>query len=291
MVYFDLFDFAPAVAEIERWLLAYERETESAPRLLSTIRDILESDDRIESREGFYFLCGRSELANLRKTKYDYTDQKWKRVRPFIRLLSAMPGVRAVWLANSVAWANAREQSDIDVVIVAAPGAIWTARFFTAGLMKLLRQRPEEQEHAKAICLSFYISQDHLNLEPYKIPAADIHFAFWATQMYPLYDPHNLYVRYQEANPWLNTIFAHHRWNIPIPRRQITISRPAKWIKRILEACAPESLLRRLQWRILPERLRTIANQDQRVILNNQMIKLHDNDQRAHIQALWEQRI
>lgn len=286
LIYFDLFDFAPTALEIERWLLQEER----APTL-SEIMQTLDMHQQIEAREGFYMLRGRSTLAQLRKQKYLWTDEKWKHARPFLRLLAMMPHVQAVWLANSVAWGNASEQSDTDLIIITTPNRIWTARFFTTACMRILRQRPGEQDHAKAICLSFYMTADHLNLKPYKIGTHDIHFSFWVTQVYPLYDPQNIYARYQKSNAWVHGVFANNPWLIPIPRRNIRISWLQRALKHCLELLPGERILQWLQWRWLSNHLKILAKtQDPRVIITNTLLKFHDNDNRAALQHRWEER-
>lgn len=292
LIYFDLFDYAPTALEIDRWLLQFGHADprENAPTL-SQIMQVLDTHPRIEACDGFYMLRGRNELARLRKQKYLWTDEKWKHARPFLRLLAMMPHVQAVWLANSVAWGNASKNSDTDVIIVTRPNRIWTARFFTTLCMRMLRQRPGEQTQAKAICLSFYMTADPLGLEPYKIGKNDIHFSFWVTQVYPLYDPRNIYARYRERNVWVRSVFANNPWLTPIPRRRIQIARLEQLFKYALELLPGERMLQRLQWRWLPNRLKTLAAaKDPRVVITNTLLKFHDNDNRATLQQQWEQR-
>lgn len=276
LAYFDLFDFAPTRMELEKYLLKNS--------------GVLVSD----TKDGFYYLKGRSELAWRRHEKYRLSEQKRKRAMPFLRLLAAMPGVRAVWLANSVAWGNARPTSDIDMVIVARRGKIWTARFFTTALLKMLQQRPGEQTRDKALCLSLYLSEDALNLERYKIAAHDIHFAFWAYQMYPLYDASaknpnaGVYKKYQEANrPWLSQVFEQLRWTLSIPRWWIRQRTFEKMLKKILEYFPLESFLKKFQLRILPHALRSATS----VILHDDILKLHTHDARAAVQRAWEEKV
>ncbi|HLD21882.1 MAG TPA: nucleotidyltransferase domain-containing protein [Patescibacteria group bacterium] len=288
IVYFDLFDFAPTLLDIEKWLLQCDTQASS----ISDIQQILCTDERFQHQEGVYFLRGREQLVNIRKKKYQYTDTKWKHAKPFIRLLAMMPGVEAIWLANSVAWENARQQSDIDLLIITTPGKIWSARFFTAGLMKLLRQRPYEQQPEKALCLSLYIAKDHLNIEPYKVLPYDIHYAFWATQFYPIYDPKNLYQSFQQKNVWIENIFQSIEWTHPIPRRMIHLVKGERLLKKMLTYFCCEPLAKWIQLRIMPNRLTEKAQQkDSGVILSNTLIKLHDNDTRMWYYTQWKQRI
>lgn len=285
IVYFDLFNFAPTLLEMERYLLTTEKTS------IHDIQQALESLSQIDHANGVYFLRGREELALQRRQKYDFTDTKWKHARWYIRLLTAMPGVEAVWLTNSMGWGNASRQSDIDLCIITNPGKIWTARFFTTTLMKLLRQRPQEQTPEKALCLSLYIASDQLNLERYRLDANDIHFLFWTVQMYPLYDPHRLFECYTKENAWVEKMFTNVPWLASIPQRTIKLPWFFQQKKRLLTILPLESFFRQLQLRILPKKLRTMANTDTRVVLSNAILKLHDNDSRVEYQHRWKEKV
>ncbi len=285
LAYLDLFDFAPSLLELERWLLRTDE-----PHTATDIQHVLESDPHIHCAEGFYFLTDRDQLVALRKQKYRLSEEKWKRTRRYLRLVAVMPFVDGVWLINSMGWENARERSDVDLLIVARPGHIWSARLWTTAVMKLLRQRPHEQSEDRAICLSLYISADHLNLEPYRLQSGDIHYSFWVNQCYPLYDT-GQYEKFQQHNAWLKKVFAQPRWPHTIERRMIRLTAAERAIKRLLELCSNEQLFKKIQWRILPNNLRAMANQDQRVVMNDTILKLHTNDRRQQKQQQWEERL
>ncbi len=284
--YFNMFDFAPTLLEIRKWLLKHD---EQAPQL-HTIQQIAEQLDQIESKEGFYFLKGREGLIHTRKQKYNFTEEKWKHAKPHIRLLAAMPHVRAIWFVNSMGWHNARKQSDIDLCIITAPGKIWSARFFTTMAMKLLRQRPFEQTEERAICLSLYIAENQLDMEPYKIGEQDIHFSFWASQFYPIYD-NGQFQQYIQQNTWLQKVFDDLQWTQPSLKRIITRSWWQPLIQMPLQLLCAESLLKRIQLKIMPEKLRSMANKDKRVVMNESILKLHTNDMRTELQKKWEEQI
>lgn len=284
LAYFDLCDFAPTLLDMQKWLLHCEQAME-----LEEIHSILMSEDGIVAKEGVYVFSGREELVALRREKYNHWHDKWKHARFYMRLIAMMPFVRGVWFVNSMGWTNVKENSDIDLCIVAAPGHIWTARFFTTALMKLFRQRPEEQEHKKALCLSMYMTQDHLDIEQYKIGPEDIYYAFWALQLYPVYDD-GLYADFQAKNPWLKEIFAERLWTQPIPQRRIRLTGLERLVKWVLELVPLEEQLKKLQMRIMPQYLKSLAGQGTAVVLQDDIIKLHTKDARAEYLEQWKKR-
>lgn len=291
IAYFSLFEFAPTLVDIQRWLIKNTLHTSPS---LSEIEQAIASDSRIISSAGVYYILSDSEknLPSKRKQKYNFTEEKWKRAKRFLPWLAIMPGVQAIWFGNSVAWCNAREQSDIDLVIISKPGNIWTARFFTTTLMKLLRQRPHEQEHAKALCLSFYVDADHLNIETYKVHEQDIHYSFWVTQMYPLYDSkteNGTFEDYKKENQWVENEFVFSPWLQPIMKRTIQLRPYQRILQKIFSAASFfESTLRRVQLRIMPKKLTGAAATGSTVVLSDTILKLHTNDNRLDIQNRWE---
>ena len=285
IAYFDLFEYAPTLLDIERWLLKTDES-----HTLSNIRRALKNDLRIQQCEGLYILRGREALTQTRKHKYTWTEQKWKRTKRYIRLLASMPYVEGIFLVNSMGWHNARQSSDIDLLIVTTPGHIWSARFWTTVAMKLLRQRPHEQANERALCLSLYVAADRLNLEPYRLSKADIHYTFWVNQCYPLYDS-GQYTQFTHENGWIRDTFSNIRWASQSERRTITLSRVERMLQYVRRIACNEWLLKKIQLHILPEKLRTLANTDQRVVMNEHILKLHTNDTREQRQHDWAERV
>ncbi len=303
LIYCDLLDVAPSLLELQNWLIqptiiysaigqsSTEIQELTAPTL-SQLAITLEKLPLVRQAQGVYYLAQRDQLPQLRRQRYDQTERNWKRIRSYVRLLARLPGVEAIWLCNSMGWNDAKPTSDNDLVIVTAPNRIWTTRWWTTMSMKLLRQRPGQQVRDRAICLSLYLNRQALNLAPYTINDHDIGFAFFATQMYPVYDPHRLYSHYQAANQsWLKNYFVSHLWNTANPVRgvgKINKLPGAGSLTRI----GPESALERWQWRLFPEAIQSHiqthrAQHQSNVIVNNRILKLHTNDNRAQIQQRW----
>lgn len=286
VLYLDLRDFAPTLLDIEKWLL----HGADSPTL-AQINTAIENSTRLTMTDGVVTLTGREKLAQVRRAKYDHTETKWKRVRPFLRLLSWMPGVEAIWLCNAMGWGNASQNSDIDLAVVAKPGRIWSARFFTALSMKLLRQRPGEQDHSKAICLSFYITSGELAVDEYKIGEQDISFAFWSAQMYPVFGSRDVYTKYQRENGWLEETFQQLRWTESNQKRFFTHSFFERALKASIGWITPEKILKRWQLQHLPKDLSSVASGDRRVVLSDSILKLHSNDNREEENARWEKSV
>lgn len=300
IVYFDIFDFSPTIHELDRYLLRVADREPYEHIALTELQHAVSACPQIDTHNGFLFLKNRAMLPKQRCKKYKETETRRKRARWLLRLCAIMPGVRAVWLANSVSWGNARDISDTDIVVITKPDALWTARFATTALFKILRQRPGEQERRKALCFSFYLTDTNMNLEQYKINANDIHFPFWVAQMYPLYDSGTqnpalgAYYSFQQQNQWVHEIFQHNPWAEPTERFWIIQSFVEQWMKKMLEMITRlfhvEQWLKKLQLRIMPAVIRNAAKHHCNVVINDTILKLHSDDPRAQLQQIWEER-
>ncbi len=82
-------------------------------------------------------------------------------------LLQTAPFVRAILLNGSLAQGTAKKSSDIDLLIIAKPGRIFTARFFVNGLLtifKVKRSSDDSFPHDRKICPNYFLTEDFLKI-------------------------------------------------------------------------------------------------------------------------------
>ena len=80
------------------------------------------------------------------------------------KILSYLPFIKSIAVVNSLAFFNCDKKSDIDFLIITERNKIWTARALSSVLMHILGLRRYGKKVAKRICLSFYISEEKLDL-------------------------------------------------------------------------------------------------------------------------------
>jgi predicted nucleotidyltransferase len=81
------------------------------------------------------------------------------------RMLVRLPFVSCVILNGSLAQEKSKESSDIDIMIIAKDGRIFTARFFVNGITTLLRlKRPldENKSHAGKFCFNHFLTEQYM---------------------------------------------------------------------------------------------------------------------------------
>lgn len=112
-------------------------------------------------------------------------------------LLQLAPFVRMIGLNGSMTRGEMRKESDIDFLIIAKQGRIWTTRFFVTILTHLTGHRRYKNKVAGRICLNRYQTDQFLEIKPH-----DFYHARTFSSLVPLYDQ-NLYPKYQKENKWM----------------------------------------------------------------------------------------
>ena len=196
LVFFDLFNQPLTLFEIYKYL--------SIEATLSQILDVLEnSADIINMKNGFYFLLGQDEVVKNRFKKYNYFKRKIKIAKKFIKFIKFLPFVRAVAVSNIICDHNLSNEGDIDLLVVSSKNRIWLARFFCAGLAKIMNIRPSQENKKDKICLSFYLSEENLNLEKYMYNQDDFYFIYWILGLEIILDKDNILKNILNNNLWL----------------------------------------------------------------------------------------
>lgn len=296
--YFDTFDYPLTLVECWKWLYVGEQALDSQPTLndIWTMLTSAPLASIVDTDQNFFFLKDRQAIINERHWRTMWADRKYKRAMKMIQVLRWFPFVRMMAVCNTLALSHSRNDSDIDLFIIAAPGRIWTARFWTTVFLKLFGLRPSHGQARDKICLSFYIDADHLDLSDLAIPD-DIYLTYWLDQLVPIYDPMRLASKLRQANPWVQTRLPLSYGVEPIPQRQVSESFGSWLVRHTLETVhgsfighGLEKIYRRIQLKILPAHLRAMANTDQRVVVNDWRLKFHENDRRQTFIERWQQR-
>jgi hypothetical protein len=199
------------------------------------------------------------------------------------RWLSRLSGVRFVALANTTALGNARDESDLDFFIIVKAGTIWTTRLLGGGPFKLLGRLPKGEDARDAVCLSYFIADDGLDLSSHALSGDDPYFRHWFLALLPLYDD-GVSSELWEANTKLRERHPFARpWVAPPDLR---VGRPTF---RIPTLGPVERAARAFQFRWFPAEIRGRMNKDTTVIVNDSALKFHVNDGREEYRAQYEE--
>jgi len=194
-----------------------------------------------------------------------------------------------IGICNSLSWANADTGSDIDFFIVTEKGKLWTSRFLAVGFLKIFGLRPEKNNTKDKICLSFFVDEEHLNLENLAIESPDIYLIYWINQLVPIFDRGGMHRKFLESNRWIKRFLPNIFNNEGSERRMVAedfifVGRKEK----AEEGSLVENFLHKLQYKILPKKIKEVANQNSNVVVKDGILKFHcDNDRRKKYQEKW----
>jgi len=290
IAFFDLFEYPLTPLEVWHYLDRRIPLTE-----IMTVLDNLYSASPtgkpiVSEKNGFYFLAGREEIVITRQKRHNYSQRKVKIAQKFSRLFSFLPTVRMVAVANSLGQYNLRDESDIDFFIITTPHRLWLSRFFCAGLAKILNRRPTRRTKRDKICLSFYISTEHLNISDLALGGnksqsvqffQDPYFYCWQRGLILLYNKKRTYESFLVTNQLID---------VPNGGSLLTSSEDTQlnflgnWL---------EKMTKKIQQLIMPMELKGALNNNfsSGVVINSQVLKLYQHDRRQEFLEKYEQKI
>jgi len=257
----------------------------------------------VEHKNGFYFLAGRGAIMEERFKRYNFTHRKFKRAVLIAGIFKFIPWIKMIAVGNLLGAHNLKNSSDIDFFIIAEDKKIWLARFFCAGLAKILGLRPRAGYARDKICLSFYTSDKAMDLSglmlenPLDPPfegrqTQDIYFTYWLAGLTPIYDIGGEYEKLVKANQWLYTSLPNWQPVEPARKRLVKPFRQ-RFYRDVVDLFfgGLEPQCKKLQLKLLPFELKNLMNLDSRVVVNDQIIKFHANDRREEYREKYQEKM
>jgi hypothetical protein len=215
------------------------------------------------------------------------SDTYWKIVSKATKWLRHIPYIRLICVCNNLALGNVNHDSDIDLFIVVQPKRIFIARFLSTILMHVLALRRHGTKIHGRVCLSFYITEDVLDLSSLMISPDDIYLAYWLLSLLPVYDQKTSYMlRLVRENAWLGDFFENYdRRMFETFKPLSNVSRFKKISEMILDTFIGNNIEKVLYnfFYSRYERNKKYFGENSSVIVSKNILKYHNNDRRADI--------
>ncbi len=263
VAFFDKLDFCLTDREISERLMG-------AAASFDEVREVLASSSHIASRDGWYFLPGRDELVQLRKDRMDTHALFMRKVERYRWVFRIIPGLRAVYICNRLAMAQARPTSDIDLFVVTSKGRMFTARFFLLFALEILGLRIHPDRRSGRFCPSFIVDETQLNVESLLLQPRDPYFAYWVLLLKPVVG----YVNLRAANPWFRSYFSEEVLKRYFTSEHRSEVRSGGWLGDMAETVFKKWQMARLMKKY-PEMMRP-----QGLVISDTTLKLHEDDRR-----------
>jgi len=195
--YFEIFNYPLDAKQIHKNLIDARADFDEVDLALKEMLN----EGKIISKNNSYALPRREYLFPLKEKSLKLSIRKIKILKLAKLVLSLIPWVRGAILFGSLSIKNANELSDIDLMIIAKKGHVWTTRLFVKIILTaLLIGRKKNQEHApNKICPNHFVSEDCL-----EIPFQNIYNAMMYRNGVVVIDKGlNLRSEFFKKNPWI----------------------------------------------------------------------------------------
>ncbi len=199
-----------------------------------------------------------------------YEQKLWKKVKKYQKFFAYIPWVLCVCVWNSLAMNAAHKNSDIDLFIITKKKRIWTVRILFTLLLNIVGERKTAKKHAWKFCLSFFVTENALNLKKIAIKN-DIYLAYWIQTLKPIINRKQTFEKFQAKN------------SLPVPSTYIQVFGTGRLEKKkniIWDLL--ETLLKKI---FLPRTQKSFQKlwKPFWVIISDDILKFHDKDKRKEI--------
>ena len=219
VVYYNILDYPLTCFEIFLYLVESKRQLNSEFQIYNSQFLILNSLNTskylkkyLGQKYGFYFLNietrhflasanKKIDIVQQRLERKKLADWKWKKARKIFWIMQIIPFMKMVLVSGSLAFGNSKDESDIDVIIIAKKGRIWTVRAFATLLTCILGVRRHSKITKNKICLNHYITDQSL-----KIPFESLYNAQSYVHLVNVYrsqEDERLFKEFQKENKWI----------------------------------------------------------------------------------------
>jgi len=199
--FYDLFDFPLTKGEIIDNLWKVKADS---VEIIKQVDELI-TDKILDNSESFIFLSGRQELVNIRKERYLSSFHKLQQIDKEKWIFKLSPFVKMIAIANTLAYANAKPDGDIDILVVTQKGRLYTTRVFLTFWLLILNKWRHGKYVKDRYCLSFLVSEEGMDMSRLKFSDSDdIYLCFWTKWLKPWYiTDKNIANRYYSENKWV----------------------------------------------------------------------------------------
>lgn len=292
IVYFDVLSRPLKEKEI-LWNLRSTTEIISRERLLNiAISDIIKKSSylqkNIEYKDGFFFLKGRGELIKERKKREKISKQNWQKLKKITPKINGTPFLKGVFVSGSLAINNSNEKSDIDLMIIAKRGRIFTVRFFLTLFLSMIGERRTPKKIAGKVCLNHYLSENAL-----RVDFPSIYNAYTYLHLKPIILREDIFNRFRKAQDWMKDYLLFWDKTFKPPFQVEKKSKTAQLLEKTLSGRLGDRIEKHLKNIQLKRKEKNYPQgvKNGRVILNNDLIELHPDSSEEKILKEYQKRL
>lgn len=203
-----------------------------------------------------------------------------EKTKKYLKIAQYFPWLQMVAIWNSIAMNHANKESDIDLFIVTSENTLWLNRILFTILFQIYWVRKNNTHHAGRFCLSFFVTLKWMDFSTWKIEN-DIYLYFWIVYLKPILNYNHTYENFIQANSsWAD--FSLYKDILEKNNACISYQKntsPASNISSFFNTLCKNIFLRKTlnHYKKLQK--------PYGIIINDTMLKFHNNDIRKDIQS------
>jgi len=191
ILYHDIFDYPLNVKEIIRW-----RVGKKGLSLFKKTKEVLNKD-------GLYCLKDKESLLYKRTLRERISNRKTEIAKKNASLLAKLPTVKGVFITGALAMNNAKEESDIDLMIITKRNRLWLTRLTSYLVLRMMNyavRKPNDKDQKDKLCLNIWLDESALS---WGKKDRNIYSAHEIAQVVPIVDKENVHQRFLQKNRWI----------------------------------------------------------------------------------------
>ncbi|MBW6441119.1 hypothetical protein K0B03_03755 [Patescibacteria group bacterium] len=298
VVYYDILNYPLTVFEIFLYLIK-DRGLNGNEYLLSDIVETLDRGEFLQNnlsqKLGFFFLKDREEIVQERLDRKKIADEKWKKAKKIFWIMQIVPFTKLVMASGSFALCNTRKDSDIDLMIVAQKGRIWTVRTFFTLLTIALGVRRYKDRTEDKICLNHYITDQSLKIPFQSLYTVQLYYHILS--VYNSEKDRKMFRKFQAENNWMKNYLENYEFSEIESFRSITrnssLSVLSGFIEFILTGKAGDYLEKKMSkmqsYRIKKDPLH--LKKGGRITISDDQLEFHPDSHESHIIPKFNQKM
>jgi len=218
LVYADIFNYPLTVPEIYKWLI-WQNSTK--PPSQKKIIPIIKKTPHIQATPPYFYLKNHQKNISLRRNHQRFSQQKLKLAHQAANYLKFIPTINFIAVTGALAMNNSDKNDDIDLIIITQSNKLWLTRLLAIFILEIfrLRRRPAPGSPGwnlftprgvkffnNKICLNLFLDESSLKIPPIN---HNLFTAHEICQLKPIYNKHNTYQRFLNANSWTKKYLPH----------------------------------------------------------------------------------
>jgi predicted nucleotidyltransferase len=172
-------------------------------------RNVKKASSQISRDETYYYLKKVSYKASSQKKLQENAKRKLEIAKKLGTYFKVIPTINLFAVTGSVAAGRSHADDDIDVLIIAREGTLWTTRIAVLILSTLLgiRRKPMQKRVSNLFCFNMILDTTHLQIPDKE---QDIYSAHEIAYICPLWERNNAKSLFFSSNSWIKKYLYHY---------------------------------------------------------------------------------